>query len=364
MAFEDWCLAHSRVNSKRHKNVRMDDKIAFFQQLATLVNSGTPLLDALYMCADQNQSEVVRTALLDVAERVAGGSPLNVAMGEHRKLFPHHWTEVVQIGETTGNLGTVLGRLNVQIQETRETMRKLTGSLMYPIMLVTVCLGVLVILLWFVVPVFADMFKEMGSELPEMTQTVVAISDLFANYGLYGIAALAAAFGLLKWQLNNDDGRRRLGAAGLATPLVGDLMVQSAMYQFSSNIGLLLRSDVSILDSLNSLRSVFHSSPLYRDALSEVHHRVSSGTTLAESLVDSGLFPGMLTDMVRTGEESGQLVDVMEQIAPYYKEKMNTFIARLTKMIEPTIIVVMGVTIAFVMTSIYLPMFEMAGKVK
>ncbi len=160
-----------------------------------------------------------------------------------------------------------------------------------------------------------------------------------------------------------ERGRYRLGGVGLAIPLVGQLIVESAMYRFASNISLLLKSGIPMIETLHALEGVFFANPIYRDALMRVQGRVASGRPLAASLEETGLFTSMMTNMVRIGEGSGQLAAVMDQIAPYYKERMESLVGKVTKLMEPIIIVGMGVTIAGLMMSIYMPMFEMAGKV-
>ena len=145
--------------------------------------------------------------------------------------------------------------------------------------------------------------------------------------------------------------------------MVGDLIVQSAMYRFASSISLLLKSGIPMLETISTLEGVFHTNPIYRDALARVHNRVAAGRPLAASLEETGLFTTMLINMIHIGEESGQLAPVMEQIAPYYKEQMETLIGRVTKLLEPVIIMGMGITVAGMMMSIYMPMFEMAGNV-
>lgn len=364
MAFEDWFIARARVASKGHKNVTMDDKMTFFQQLSTLISSGTPLLQAIYICAEQSQSTKMSQVLAEIAGQISAGSALYSAAANHPKLFEPHWIEVIHTGEITGKMGTVLLDLNKQIRESRETRRKVTGALMYPIILVIVAILAVTIMLWLVVPTFAAMFKDMGATLPGITQFVVDASGFVVQYGIYvvmGIGAVALAF---RQYMRTDSGRRRVGGIGLAFPLVGDLMVQGAMYKFSSNITLLLKSGIPMLETMTALRSVFHNSPIYREALEHAAGRVSAGRPLASALEETGLFTTMMTNMVRIGEESGQLATVMDQIAPYYKEKMEGFIAKLTKLLEPIIIMAMGSTVAGLMLAIYLPMFEMAGKVK
>jgi type IV pilus assembly protein PilC len=214
-----------------------------------------------------------------------------------------------------------------------------------------------------VVPTFAKMFKDMGAELPGMTQFVVDLSDWIVAYGMYVVVGLAVVAVAVRKYAKTETGRRQFIGVGIGLPMIGELIVQSAMYQFASNIALLLKSGIPMLETLNVLEGVFNTSPVYRDALNRVQNRVAAGRPLAASLDETGLFTTMITNMVRVGEESGQLAMVMEQLAPYYKERMETMIARVTKLLEPIIIVGMGSTIAGLMLSIYLPMFEMAGKV-
>lgn len=363
MASEDWFLEHARVASKQHARIKLDDKVAFFQQLATLVCSGTPLVDAIRMAAQQSQSTQMRAMLEETAARVAAGCSLHAALSGYRNVFEDHWIELVGIGEISGKMGMVLADLNKQIRESSETRRKVTGALTYPMILVLVAVLVVTVMLWYVVPTFAGMFNEMGAELPAITRFVMDASDFIVHYGIYiglGVVVLAVAF---RQYMKTDRGRRRVGAVGLAVPLVGDLMVQAAMYRFCSNLALLLRSGVPMLETLSALGTVFHTNPIYRDALRHAQKRVAAGQPLADSLEQSHLFTGMVTNMVRLGEQSSQLADVMEQIAPYYKERLHAFIAKVTKLMEPAIIMVMGIVIAGLMMAIYIPMFDMAGNV-
>ncbi|MBU4273154.1 MAG: type II secretion system F family protein [Planctomycetes bacterium] len=363
MAFEDWFIAHARVSSKPHKRITLDDKMTFFHQLSTLVSSGTPLLQALQICAEQNQSLKFRRVLEEIVGRVSAGSSVHAAAAEFPNVFQHYWIEVIRTGEITGQMSLVLLELNKQIQETRATNRKVVGSLMYPAIMIVVAVLAVTAMLWLVVPTFAGMFKDMGAELPGMTQFVVDASDFIVKYGVYillGAIGVAVAF---RQYMKTDSGRRRVIGVGLAMPLVGELIVQAAMYRFASNTALLLKSGIPMLETLTAMEGVFHTNPIYREAIGRVQSRVASGRPLGTSLEETGLFTTMISNMVRIGEESGQLSSVMEQIAPYYKEKMESMTAKVTKLLEPVIIMGMGVTVAGLMMSIYLPMFEMAGKI-
>jgi type IV pilus assembly protein PilC len=364
MALEDWFLARVRISSKQHKRVTLDDKMMFFQQLATLVSSGTPLLEAIRIAADQSQSLRLRQVLEEVADRVAAGCSLRDVLIGHRGVFEDHWIELIGVGEISGKMSMVLSDLNQQIRDSRQTRRKVSGAMMYPIVLLIVAVLVVVAMLWFVVPTFADMFREMGAELPSVTRFVMRASYFITAYGLYilvGVVVLALAF---HRYLQTDSGRRRVGAIGLAAPLVGELMVQSAMYRFATNLALLLKSGVPMLETLSALGAVFRTSPIYHDAILHAQRRVAAGHSLADSLEETSLFTSMMTNMVRVGEQSAELAGVMQQMAPYYQEKMQGFIAKVTKLMEPAIVVVMGATIGGLMLAIYLPMFEMAGNVK
>jgi type IV pilus assembly protein PilC len=363
MALEDWFIARARVSSKMHKSIQMDDKMTFFHQLSTLIASGTPLLQAVQIGAEQSQSVKMRKVLEDIAARVASGSSLHAAAANYTKIFSHHWIEVIRTGEVTGQMSLVLIELNKQIQETRATKRKISAAMMYPIILICVAVGAVTAMLWFVVPTFAKMFHDMGAELPGITQFVVDMSNWIVRYGVFVVLGIVAAAFAFRYYVRTDAGCRKVTGIMMALPMAGELLVQSAMYQFASNIALLLKSGVPMLETIGVLEGVFHTRPVYREALELVHNRVAAGRPLAASLEETGLFTSMITNMVRIGEESGQLSTVMEQMAPYYKEKMETLIGKVTKLMEPLIIVFMGSSVAGLMLSIYMPMFEMSGKI-
>jgi type IV pilus assembly protein PilC len=364
MAFEDSFVAHARVSSKPHKGVTLDDKMMFFQQLGTLVSSGTPLLQAVEIGGQQSQSIKLQRVLEQIASRVASGSSVHAAAANFVDIFDHYWIEVIRTGEVTGQMAMVLGELNKQIQASRETARKVSGALTYPMVLICVAIGSVTSMLWLVVPTFAKMFKDMGAELPGITQFVVDLSGGLVKYGPYGIVVMVMLIIAVRKYAKTDKGRRRLISVGIAIPMIGELIVQAAMYRFASNLALLLKSGIPMMEALQTVEGVFQTNPPYRDALERVQGRVAAGRSLAASLEETGIFTTMITNMVRVGEESGQLAMVMEQMAPYYKERMETMIGRVTKLLEPIIIAGMGVTIAGLMLSIYMPMFEMSGKVK
>ncbi|MCS7466102.1 MULTISPECIES: type II secretion system F family protein [Stieleria] len=364
MSLDAWFLSRARVSAKQHGRASLDDKMTFFQQLGSLLASGTPLLRALHVSAEQNQSKTLQAVMEEVAERVASGMPLHTAIEATTDMFPMHWVAMIATGEATGKLDEVLVDLNRQIREAADTRSKFIGSMIYPCVLIFVAVLVVFAMLWFVVPTFGDMFKEMGAELPGITVFVLDISDQVAAYGLYIVAGFCVGGYFFKRWLNTEAGRRRSISVMVAIPVVGDLVIQSSMYRFASNLALLLKSGVPMLETMQTVADVFAAQPPYREAIEYAKNRMAAGRSLADGLEESGLFTSMMVNAVRVGEESAQLGRVMEEIAPYYREKTQAFMSRVTKLAEPAIIMVMGAVISVVMLAIYIPMFEMAGNVK
>ena len=256
-----------------------------------------------------------------ITAHVAAGSSLNAAAANHTDIFEHHWVEVIRTGEVTGKMGPVFLELNKQIRDSREPERKVSGALMYPIILILVAIIAMTVMLWLVVPTFAKMFEDMGAELPGITQFVVDASGFVVQYGPYIAVAIGIIVFLFRKYARTEGGQRNLVGIGLVLPMVGELLVQMAAYRFASNISLLLKSGVPMMGTMNTLIGVFHTNPIYRKALTQARSRVASGRPLALAIEETGLFPSMLTNMVKVGEESGQLANVMEQIAPTIKRR-------------------------------------------
>jgi type IV pilus assembly protein PilC len=364
LPFEEWVVSHARVSKRLRRGAKLEDTLMFFQQLSTLVSSGTPLMQALKIATMQSESMKLRAILEEISAKVAAGSTFHAAASAYPHIFEFAWIEAIRTGEVTGKMAQVLAELNKQVRDNRETRRKVKGALMYPMILVFVAVTAVTVMLWMVVPTFAGMFKEMGANLPAITQFVVDASNFIVQYGVFILIAIAGAvFGGMRY-MQTEHGRRYVGGFMMVLPSIGDLLVGMAMYRFASNLSLLLKSGVPMMETMKTVKGIFQNNPIYRDALERVTGRVAAGKPLYLALDETGLFLPLLTSMVQVGEESGQLAAVMEQIAPFYKEQMETMVMRVTKMLEPLIIMGMGMTIATMMLAIYLPMFDMAGNVK
>jgi len=356
-----WVQRHIRISNKMHPRIKSEDKLQFFQQLTTLFAAGTPLLEALRIASQQTPSQKMQSVIRTIADRVAGGQSLHQAAGDFPKVFDRQWIEVMKTGEVSGQLADVLTSLTQHIVAAREMRGKLVSAMIYPCILLTVAILAIVLMLWKVVPTFAAFFDEFDSTLPGITQSVIDLSEFLQQKGWMLVVGVAVVVFALRSYLRTDGGKRARDQIMLTTPMIGDCVVQAYMEKFAGNMVLLLRSGLPLLEAIGSLQGVFHNNTVYREALQRVEQRLASGDGLANAMEESGLFTTMMTSMVRVGEESGQLAPVLEQVRMYYRKKVEALVERLTGAIEPVVILGMGVTVAVILTSIYLPMFQMAS---
>ena len=356
-----WLKSRVRIGSKPHKGIASDDVYNLFQQMATLINAGMPLAQGLEMLSVQSQSLSLRRIMVQVTDRVRGGSALYAAMTDHPKVFSPQTIQVIRTGEVSGELGHLLVELANHMKEARASRARIVSALIYPIIIACVAVIAVVIMLWFVVPFFAQFFSETGGKLPRITVFVIGLSKFFQNYGILLVfGCIAGSFGFRAW-VRTPDGGRLFVSALMSMPLLGNLLVQSAMERFAMNLALLLRAGMPLLESLYSLSEVFADNAPMRDTLAEIQRRVAAGGSLAPALAESGMFTPMLVNLVAVGEETGELPKVLDHVAEFYKSNVQALVSRVTSMIEPIVILGMGVVVSVILASIYLPMFSMGG---
>ena len=356
-----WTQKHVRTASKMHPRIKSEDKLQFFHHLTTLFAAGTPLLEALQIASKQSQSEKMQSVIHTIAERVAGGASLHEAAADFPKVFDRQWIEVIKTGEASGQLSQVLTALTQYIIDAREMRSRIISALIYPTILLCVAILAIVVMLWKVVPVFADFFTDFDSKLPAITQKVINTSEFLQENGFKLLIGVGVAIFGLRSYLRTEQGKNILDQIILTSPLVGECAVYANMQKFATNTVLLLRSGLPLLETIGSLQGVFHNNTVYRDAMTKIHQRVAGGAGLTVALEESRLFPSMVVSMVKVGEESGELAKVLDQLSAYYSDKVKRVVERLTSSIEPVVILGMGVTVAVILTSIYLPMFQMAS---
>ena len=353
-----------RVNQKLHSAVESADIQAFFAQLATLFRAGTPIHDAIVIAAEQCQSKELRAVIEKVAKRVAGGTPLNASLAKHSpKLFKTEWIEVIRSGEDSGLLGEVLARLTEQIDASNQLRAKLVSSMIYPAICLVVAVGAVAVMLVKVVPTFASMFQATDQELPGITQAVMAVSDALRENGLVILGVIAAVIVALRHYLSTAEGQRMRDQLLVSLPLVGDVVVQVSMQKFANNVAVLLRAGLPLLETIESLKGIFRSNCVYEEAMETVAQHVSRGGGLADGVERTSAFTTFAVSMTRIGEESGTLPECLDEVEVFYRRKVETLVERLTGSLETMVILFMGVAVAVILTSVYLPMFSMAGGV-
>jgi type IV pilus assembly protein PilC len=357
-----WMQKHIRVSSKLHTRIKSEDKLQFFHHLTTLFSAGTPLLESLRIASGQTQSEKMQKVINMIMERVSAGTSLHQAMAESPKVFECQWTEIIKTGEMSGQLTQVLTALGDHIKSSRELHTKVISSLIYPCIMCCVAVLAVVVMLWKVVPVFAAFFDDFGSKLPPITQAVVDVSEFLQRRGIILFIGIGIAVFLIRAYFKTNKGKSILDRMLLSMPMIGELVVYANMEKFATNMVLLLENGLPLMETLSSLKGIF-SNTVYKEAMDEIQHRVSGGSGLTTPMEESGLFTSMLVSMVKIGEESGELVKVLGQVSIYYRYKLKEIVERVVVCIEPIVIVGMGVSVAVILTSIYLPMFQMASGV-
>jgi len=335
--------------------------MSFFQSLSTLISAGTPLLRSLQVAGEQSESEKFLEVLRQLAAQVAAGVTLNESMLKHPKIFEHQWIEMIKAGERSGRLAETIEELTVYIKTRRAIRGKVVSAMIYPLIMVLVLVASLVVMLGKVVPTFAEFLTGFGGELPAITQMVIGASEFVQTHVPHLVGGPIIAFFSLRYYFGTDSGARQKEKLLIKTPLIGQLTVESTMERFSHNLALLLKSGTPLLEALRIMPDLFRTQGVYGPVFAWVYDSVGKGTGLGASLEKTGLFTPMVVNMIRVGEESGTLTDVLEEISAFYRAKVEVLVQRVTGMMEPIIVIFMGASVGVILMSIYLPMFQMAG---
>jgi type IV pilus assembly protein PilC len=343
--------------------VRRREVVLFARQFATLIDAGLPLVQSLSILADQTENKQFRQVLRSVLYDVEAGATLADAMRRHPRVFSELFINMVAAGEAGGILDTILNRLAVFLEKSDAIRRKIIGAMTYPAVMLLVVIGATVILLWQVVPVFAGIFTDAGVPLPLATQIVLGISGLLQGYFLHLLLATVAAVLLLKRHVRTPRGRLAMDRLLLRLPLVGGLVRKAAVSRFTRTLGKLVSSGVPILDGLE-ITARTSGNRVIHDAVMASRASIASGATISEPLRRSGVFPPMVVQMIHVGEQTGGLDTMLHKIADFYDEEVDTAVGALTSVIEPVLVVVMGVVIGGMVVAMYLPMFDLVQAVQ
>lgn len=352
-----------RVSNKQHTKVKGQDILSFFGQLTTLFRAGTPLLEGLNIAADQTESLALRDIIRSIATKVASGAALYQALGAYPKHFKTEWLQVLKSGEESGQLGEVLKRLTQQMDHSAQLQSKIVSALMYPAVIAVVAVAAVIVMLVKVVPTFATMFAQFEKALPAITQGVLDLSEFLQAKGLYIVAAIAlVVFGVRRY-IETPGGRELFHKLLVSLPMVGDITVQACMQRFASNVALLIRAGLPLLDAIESMKGIFENNVVYQAAMHRIQRQVGSGGGIASALEQTGLFTSFTISMTRIGEDSGALADVLEEVEEFYARKLESVVERITGVLETVVILGMGITVAVILCAVYLPLFSMASGV-
>jgi type IV pilus assembly protein PilC len=352
----------SQINIKIGSGIKKIDVSRFTRQFATMIGAGLPMIQCLDILSQQSDSAEMRKTISEVKDSVAGGTTLADALRKHKKVFDELYVNMVEAGEIGGALDTILVRLAAYREKADALVRKVRGAMVYPSVIVVVAIGITFIMLTWIVPVFAKMFSGLGAELPMPTQIVMGISHFLRDNLLKIFSAFIALIVGYRLVVRTDSGRLQVDKFKLRLPLIGTLIRKSAISRFTRTLGTLLSSGVSILDALEITAKTAGNRVLH-DAIRKAVISIAEGDTITAPLKETSVFPPMVTQMISVGEKTGGLDEMLSKIADFYDEEVDAAVAALTSIIEPVIIVFMGVVIGGILIAMYLPMFDIIGAI-
>ena len=327
-----------------------------------MITSGLPLVQSLEILANQLEDVNFRGIVREIKMKIEGGSRFADALRDFPQCFDELYVNLVVAGEEGGLLDNVLQRLATYMEKSEKLKRKVKSAMIYPIAIITVAIGVTLVLLLFVIPVFEKMFKEMGAELPAPTQFVIALSNFIKSYILYFIpVVVAVVYGFLRYY-KTEGGRRKIDAIILRLPLIGVLTLKASVARITRTLSTLLTSGVAILESLIICAKVA-GNKVIEDALMVARTRISEGKTMSEPLEQAGIFPPMVVQMVQVGESTGALDNMLGKIADFYDEDVDNLVTNMTAMMEPMIMMFLGVILGGLVISMYLPIFKLGSAI-
>ncbi len=343
--------------------VKLKDVSVFSRQFATMINSGLSLLRSLYILAEQTESKALAEIVNQVRMDVERGSSLSQALSKHPKAFSRLYVSMVRAGEVGGALDSVLMRLAETIEKQVELRRKVKSAMTYPTVVAILVLLIVTAMLLFVIPMFENIYKELGGKLPAPTQLLINISKICRTFWyLIFLAEVGGAFFFRRW-INSEEGRKRWDAIKLKVPVFGKLVRKTALARFSRTLAALVRSGVPILESLEIVAET-SGNHVVAEAVRDTQAAVKGGDPLSKRLEQHPVFPPMVVQMMAVGEETGALDEMLDKIADFYDQEVEATVDALTSLIEPLLIVVMGVCVGGMIISLYLPMFNIIKLIK
>src|SRR5881409_1481915 len=343
--------------------VKTRDIVIFTRQFATMIDAGLPIMQCLHILAAQTDSKAFRKILGQVKDDVEAGTTLADSIRKHSKVFSDLYTSLVQAGEIGGILDTILVRLANYLEKAAKLKSKIKGAMIYPSCIVAAAILVTTILLIWVIPVFADVFKSFGHRLPAPTEFVMSLSEFTIAHIWYLVAAPIIATVVIRSAYRTEKGRFAIDRTMLKVPVFGALIRKSAVARFTRTLGTLISSGVPILDGLLITARSAGNRVVERTVM-QARTAVTSGRTLSEPLKGSTVFPPMVVHMISVGENTGALDQMLSKIADFYDDEVDTAVTALTALLEPIMIVFLGVVVGGLVVAMYLPIFRLVTLMK
>jgi type IV pilus assembly protein PilC len=340
------------------KKVSQSEVAIFTRQFSVMLDAGLPLIQGLDAIAQQHPNPAFKAVLEQVRTEVESGSTLSAAMAHHPKVFDSLYTNMIAAGETGGILDTILQRLSVFIEKIVKLKKALRSAMIYPATILTVAIGVVVIILWKVIPVFATLFEGFNVELPLLTRAVILMSRILGHYMVVFIILIGIGVVALKAYYKTDKGRRAVDGALLKSPILGPIIRKIAVARFTRTLATLLTSGVPILEGLN-VTAKTSGNAILEDVIYQLRQKIEGGGTMADPMRQSGFFPPMVTQMVSVGESTGEMDTMLVKVADYYEEEVDVVVANLLTILEPVMMVFLGVVVGGIVISMYLPLFKL-----
>jgi len=343
----------------RARKVKTDDLVIFSRQLATMIEAGIPLVHTLRILGEQIEVKSLQSVVNVIREDIEAGMSFCDALGKHPKIFSELFINMVKAGESSGMLDEVLDRLASYLEKSAALARKIRSSLVYPAVVVTMAVLITSVLLLKVVPTFKGIFDTLGGKLPMPTQILIGVSDMFRKNFLYTLGLLILGGFLFKKYINSERGRYRFDALLLKVIILGPLFKKVAIAKFAHTFATLVRSGVSILNSLDIV-SKTSGNKVIEEAVKSCSKSVRDGEPISKPLSRSGVFPPMVCRMITVGEQTGQLEKMLTKIAEFYDEQVDAATSALTSMIEPLVIAFLGIVIGGIVIALFLPIFKIS----
>jgi type IV pilus assembly protein PilC len=334
----------------------------FTRQFSVMIDAGLPLVQCLEILAGQQENKTFQKILTGVRASVEGGATLSSSMKQYEKVFDPLYYNMVEAGETGGILDTILQRLSTYIEKNVKLARAVKSAMIYPIAVMGIAVAVIILLLWKVVPIFVELFNGLGVDLPLPTKIVIMLSNFVGSiYGLMLFALCVGAGFALKFWYGTPAGRMALDQVLLRIPIVGLVLRKIAVARFTRTLGTLISSGVPILEGLD-ITARTSGNAVVEKAISETRKAVEAGRSLVDPLKETEVFPGMVTQMIGVGEQTGAMDAMLQKIADFYEDEVDAAVKDLLTSLEPIMIVFLGVVVGGVVISMYLPLFTLIGK--